>query len=93
MTEMKQTRKSKIGRVISNKMNKTVTVAVERLVLHPVFKKYHKRRTKFMAHDEKGQCQSGDLVEIIETRPISKNKRWAVRAILQKATLGDEAKV
>lgn len=85
-------RKSKIGTVVSNKMDKTVTVTVERLVLHPVFKKYHKRRSKFKAHDEKNQCQIGDQVEIIESRPLSKTKRWSVQSIVKKATLVAEAK-
>jgi len=79
-------RKTKVGTVISNKMQKTVTVTVERLVLHPEFKKYYRRRSKFKAHDEKGQCQVGDQVQIIETKPLSKTKRWAVQKILKKAT-------
>ena len=78
-------RKTKVGTVLSNKMTKTVTVSVDRLVLHPTFKKYVKRRSTFKAHDEKGQCKVGDQVEIIESRPLSKTKRWAVRAILKKA--------
>lgn len=85
MTEQIHKRKTKVGTVLSNKMAKTVTVTVDRLVLHPTFKKYFKRRSTFKAHDEKGQCQVGDQVEIIETRPLSKTKRWAVRAILKKA--------
>lgn len=85
MAEEKHYRKTKIGTVVSDKMAKTVTVEVERLVLHPTFKKYHKRRNKFKAHDEKNQCKSGDLVQIIESRPRSKTKRWAVSKILQKA--------
>ena len=85
MAEKTHKRKIKIGTVISNKMTKTVTVSVERLVLNPIFKKYHKRRSKFKAHDEKEQCQLGDLVEIIESRPLSKTKRWAVIKVLKKA--------
>ncbi|MDX1386345.1 MAG: 30S ribosomal protein S17 [bacterium] len=85
MTEKTHHRKTKIGTVVSDKMTKTVTVQVERLVLHETFKKYHKRRKKFKAHDEKNQCHVGDLVEIIESRPQSKTKRWAVRRIIQKA--------
>lgn len=80
-------RKTKTGRVLSDKMDKTVSVAVERLVKHPHFKKYYKRRTKFKAHDEKNQCKVGDFVEIIESRPLSKTKRWAVRKVLEKAAL------
>lgn len=78
-------RKTKVGTVVSDKMTKTVTVQVERLVLHPTFQKYYRRRKKFKAHDEKEQCGVGDVVEIIETRPMSKTKRWAVRKIIQKA--------
>jgi small subunit ribosomal protein S17 len=85
MTEKIHHRKTKIGTVVSDKMTKTVTVQVERLVLHETFKKYHKRRKKFKAHDEKNQCRIGDVVEIIESRPQSKTKRWAVRKIIQKA--------
>ena len=85
MTEKKSSRKTKIGTVVSDKMTKTVTVAVERLVLNPTFKKYHKRRKKFKAHDEKQQAKVGDVVEIIESRPQSKTKRWAVRKVIQKA--------
>ncbi|MFO1462678.1 MAG: 30S ribosomal protein S17 [bacterium] len=89
MSEQTHKRKTKVGTVVSNKMQKTVTVSVDRLVLHPTFKKYYKRRSTFKAHDEKGQCKVGDQVEIIETRPLSKTKRWAVRAILKKAEGGE----
>jgi small subunit ribosomal protein S17 len=90
MEEQQHKRKTKVGMVISNKMDKTVTVSVERLVLHPVFKKYHKRRSKFKAHDEKNQCKVGDRVEIIETKPLSRTKRWAVHSILKKAVAVEE---
>ncbi len=66
------------GTVVSNKMDKTVVVAVKRLFQHPVYKKTVKRVTKFKAHDEKNTCQIGDVVKIIETRPLSKEKRWLV---------------
>ena len=66
------------GKVISNKMEKTVVVAVTRLFQHPVYKKTMKRVTKFKAHDENNKCNIGDTVKIIETRPISKEKRWVV---------------
>lgn len=66
------------GKVISNKMDKTVVVAVTRLFQHPVYKKTVKRVTKFKAHDENNRCQVGDMVKIIETRPLSKEKRWMV---------------
>ena len=66
------------GKVVSNKMDKTVVVAVTRLFQHPVYKKTVKRVTKFKAHDEKNRCQIGDTVKIIETKPLSSEKRWAV---------------
>jgi small subunit ribosomal protein S17 len=71
-------KKSYTGKVISNKMDKTVVVAVTRLFQHPVYKKTVKRVTKFKAHDENNKCQIGDIVKIIETRPISKEKSWIV---------------
>ncbi len=66
------------GKIISNKMDKTVVVAVTRLFQHPVYKKTVKRVTKFKAHDENNKCQIGDIVKIIETRPLSKDKRWLI---------------
>lgn len=66
------------GTVVSNKMDKTVVVAVKRLFQHPVYKKTVKRVTKFKAHDEKDKCQIGDIVKIVETKPLSKEKRWVV---------------
>mgnify|MGYP001564723389 CR=1 FL=1 len=78
-------RKIKEGEVVSDKMVQTVVVKVERLVQHPVYKKVVKRTRKFMAHDEEGQCKVGDKVKIIETRPISKLKRWKVFEIIEKA--------
>ncbi|HEX5035507.1 MAG TPA: 30S ribosomal protein S17 [bacterium] len=84
MAEKNHKRKTKIGTVVSNKMQKTVVVSVDRLVMHPGYKKYYKRRSKFKAHDEKGACQVGDVVELIESRPLSKTKRWAVHSILKK---------
>jgi len=92
MTEKEHKRKTKVGIVVSNKMQKTVTVQVERLVMHPEFKKYYRRRNKFKAHDENNQCKIGDEVEIIETRPLSRTKRWGVQKILKKAPQGDELK-
>ena len=73
------------GVIVSNKMDKTVVVQVERLVKHPLYKKYIRRRNKFMAHDKDNVCQIGDRVEITESRPLSKTKRWRVSRILQKA--------
>lgn len=73
------------GRVVSNKMQKTVAVAVERVVRHPVFGKYIRRTTKLLAHDEGNACREGDLVSIVECRPISRRKSWRVAEILQRA--------
>lgn len=78
-------RKHRSGVVFSNKMDKTVVVLVERLVKHPKYKKYLRVRKKFKAHDETNACNVGDRVEIIETRPLSREKRWAVLSILRKA--------
>lgn len=78
-------RRTKVGVVVSNKMNKTVVVKVERMVRHPLFKKYYKRSTKYHAHDEANACGLGDTVLIVETRPLSKLKRWSVRDIMAKA--------
>lgn len=79
------TRKQLIGTVVSDKMDKTVTVQVERLVKHPLYHKRMRRRSSFAAHDERNECRSGDQVLIIESRPLSKTKRWRVSKILQKA--------
>ena len=73
------------GVIVSNKMDKTVVVQVERLVKHPLYHKYIRRRNKFMAHDKDNICQIGDRVEITESRPLSKTKRWRISRILQKA--------
>jgi len=77
-------RKSRIGIVTSNKMDKTVVVKVDQLVMHPVYKKYVKRRVTCKAHDEANSCSVGDKVLIVETRPLSRDKRWRVREILEK---------
>jgi len=74
-----------IGTIISNKMDRTVVVQIERLVKHPLYKKYIRRRNKFMAHDKENACQIGDKVLITETRPLSKTKRWRVSRIIEKA--------
>ncbi len=73
------------GRVVSNKPDKTIIVRVERYVQHPLYKKYYKRSKKFMAHDEKNECQVGDLVRIIEWRPLSRRKRWMLKEIVERA--------
>ena len=78
-------RKEKIGKVISNRMDKSITVAVHRKVKHPVYGKFIGKTTKFMAHDDKNTCGVGDTVKIMETRPLSKRKRWRMIEILKKA--------
>ncbi|MFA7360554.1 MAG: 30S ribosomal protein S17 [Candidatus Kapaibacterium sp.] len=87
-TEVKKrttSRKSRIGVVVSSKMDKSVVVAIEKRVQHPLYKKFFKKTTKFMAHDEKNECGIGDTVKIMETRPLSKNKRWRLVEIVEKA--------
>ena len=78
-------RKTRICVVSSNKMAKTITVAVERKVKHPIYGKFVKKTTKFHAHDEKNECTPGDVVRIMETRPMSKTKRWRLVEIVEKA--------
>jgi small subunit ribosomal protein S17 len=78
-------RKTLIGTVVTNRMHKTVVVQVERLTLHPRFKKYVRRRKKYKAHDEANACNVGDRVLIVETRPLSKQKRWRVMSTIEKA--------
>ncbi len=78
-------RKIRVGTVVRDKMDKTITVAIERKVPHPIYKKYFKKTTKLMAHDEKSECAIGDKVKIMETRPLSKNKRWRLVEIVEKA--------
>ncbi|MBY0536837.1 MAG: 30S ribosomal protein S17 [Chitinophagaceae bacterium] len=78
-------RKTRTGVVTSNKMTKTITVAVERKVKHPIYGKFVKKTTKFHAHDEKNECTVGDVVRIMETRPLSKTKRWRLVEIVEKA--------
>ena len=78
-------RKTRIGVVTSDKMDKTITVAVERKVKHPIYGKFLKKTTKFHAHDEKEECGMGDIVKIMETRPLSKTKRWRLVEIVEKA--------
>lgn len=78
-------RKLRSGRVISDSMDKTVVIAIETLVRHPLYGRIVRRTTKFKAHDEENQCGVGDTVEIMETRPISKEKRWRVSRIVEKA--------
>jgi small subunit ribosomal protein S17 len=77
-------RKTKIGVVSSNKMEKTITVTVERKVKHPLYGKFVKKSTKFHAHDEKNECSIGDTVKIMESRPLSKTKRWRLVEVIEK---------
>ena len=81
----RNTRKERIGKVISNKMDKTIVVAIEEHVKHPIYKKVMKRTYKLKAHDENNQCGIGDKVLIMETRPLSKEKKWRLVEIIEKA--------
>jgi small subunit ribosomal protein S17 len=81
----KRNRKTLIGTVVSNKMQKTVVIRIERRKLHPLYKKYITRTKKIKAHDEGNLCQIGDLVKVIESRPLSKDKRWSLLEVLEKA--------
>lgn len=85
MEVTRKERKERIGFVASNKMDKTVTVAIERRKQHPMYKRVIKRTKKYKAHDENNECNEGDKVRIVETRPLSKTKRWRVEEILEKA--------
>lgn len=85
MAETRNLRKSRIGVVTSTAMNKTITISVERKLRHPIYGKFVKKTKKFMAHDEKNDCNVGDTVRIMETRPLSKNKRWRLVEILERA--------
>lgn len=78
-------RKTRVGKVVSNKMEKSIVVSIERRVPHPIYKKYFKRTSKLMAHDEKREAGIGDTVKIMETRPLSKSKRWRLVEIVKKA--------
>jgi small subunit ribosomal protein S17 len=78
-------RKQRIGIVVSDKMDKSITVLVERKLRHPLYGKFVKKSKKFMAHDEKNDCNTGDKVRIMETRPLSKNKSWRLVEILERA--------
>ena len=84
MTERAQ-RKTRVGKVISNKMQKSIVVAIERRVPHTIYRKYFTRTTTLMAHDEKQEARIGDIVKIMESRPLSSRKRWRLVEILEKA--------
>jgi len=83
--EKRNLRKERIGVVVSNKMAKTIVVAEKRKVKHPIYGKFINRTTKLMAHDEQNECNVGDLVRIMETRPLSKNKTWRIVEIIERA--------
>lgn len=83
--ENRNVRKSRVGVVVGTKMDKSILVAMERKVAHPIYKKYFKKTTKLMVHDERNECGVGDTVKIMETRPLSKNKKWRLVEIIEKA--------
>jgi small subunit ribosomal protein S17 len=83
--ETKKSQRTIVGRVVSDKMDKTVSVAVERLIKHPVYGKYIRRTTKVLAHDAANECKAGDRVAISECKPVSKNKSWAVVNVVERA--------
>ena len=86
MSENRTTsRKTRVGKVVSNKMDKTIVVSVEDRVTHPLYKKIMRRTYKLKAHDENNECNAGDTVRVMETRPISKDKRWRLVEIIEKA--------
>ncbi len=87
MSESTSNKRTLIGRVVSDKMEKTVTVLVERKVKHPMYGKVMVRSKKYHAHNEGNSAKAGDLVEIVETRPVSKTKAWAVTSVLEKAII------
>jgi small subunit ribosomal protein S17 len=83
--EKRNLRKERIGRVVSNKMEKSCVIAVERRIKHPIYGKFMKKTTKLMVHDETNQVGIGDTIRVMETRPLSKNKRWRLVEILERA--------
>jgi small subunit ribosomal protein S17 len=85
METARNLRKERVGKVVSNKMTKSITIAIDRKVKHPIYGKFMNKTTKFMAHDEKNEAGIGDTVRISETRPLSKNKRWRLVEIIEKA--------
>ena len=85
MSEARAFRKTRVGKVVSDKMDKTIVVSIEDSVQHPLYKKIIKRTYKLKAHDENNECRIGDTVRVMETRPLSKDKRWRLVEILKKA--------
>jgi small subunit ribosomal protein S17 len=87
MSEETKTKRTVTGKVISNKMDKTITVMIERKVKHPVYGKYIKRSTKLHAHDASNECNEGDTVTVVACRPLSKSKKWMLENIVERATV------
>jgi small subunit ribosomal protein S17 len=85
MTTERSRRKARVGKVVSDRMDKTVVVSIERLVKHAVYGRYVRRRAKFKVHDEKNECRVGDTIRFMETRPMSKDKRWRFVAFVERA--------
>ncbi len=85
MTMVRNRRKTRIGKVVSDRMEKTLVVSIERLVKHPIYGRYVRRRAKFKVHDEKSECRVGDTIRFMETRPISKDKRWRFVEFVERA--------
>ncbi len=86
MTDETNNARTAVGQVVSSKMEKTISVLVERRVKHPLYRKYIKKSTKLLAHDEQNECGEGDTVEIQECRPLSKNKSWRLQRVIERAT-------
>ena len=87
MSEEAKTKRTVTGKVVSNKMDKTITVMIERKVKHPVYGKYIKRSTKLHAHDASNDCNEGDIVTVVACRPLSKSKKWMLENIVERATV------
>jgi small subunit ribosomal protein S17 len=86
MSEVQKTARTLVGQVVSNRMDKTIAVMVERRVEHPLYRKYVRKSTRLLAHDENNECAEGDTVAIEECRPLSKNKSWRLQRVLERAT-------
>ena len=85
MTTERNRRKTRVGKVVSDRMDKTRVVSIERLVKHPTYGRYVRRRSKFKVHDEKNECRVGDVIRFMETRPLSKDKRWRLVEVVERA--------
>ncbi|MSQ68539.1 MAG: 30S ribosomal protein S17 [Gammaproteobacteria bacterium] len=85
MEQIEKTKRTLTGQVVSTKMDKTIAVLIERRVVHPIYKKYLRKSTKLLAHDETGECKEGDLVAIEECRPLSKRKAWRLQRVITRA--------